>query len=140
MEDCFDAKRRLFSEFSPRACVVNIDDPWGCGWRTSWGGGVGIPACTCREAIRGAGQVPGRVEAVDEGQDFAVLVDYAHTPDSLANVLRAARELVRVEDDGARGRVACVFGAGGDRDRGKRPLMGEVARRLADVLVVTSDN
>ena len=83
-------------------------------------------------------RVPGRFEPVDEGQDFAVLVDYAHTPDSLENVLRAARELVAAAR-GA-GRVLCVFGAGGDRDRGKRPLMGEIAARLADVAIVTSDN
>ncbi len=82
-------------------------------------------------------RVPGRFEPVDVGQEFAVLVDYAHTPDSLENVLRAARELV---DAGERGRVVCVFGAGGDRDRGKRPLMGEIAARLADVAIVTSDN
>jgi UDP-N-acetylmuramoyl-L-alanyl-D-glutamate--2,6-diaminopimelate ligase len=77
--------------------------------------------------------VPGRLEPVLEGQRFAVLVDYAHTPDSLQNVLDAAHDL-------GEGRVICVFGAGGDRDRGKRPLMGEIGARLADVLLVTSDN
>jgi UDP-N-acetylmuramoyl-L-alanyl-D-glutamate--2,6-diaminopimelate ligase len=82
-------------------------------------------------------RVPGRFEPVEEGQEFAVLVDYAHTPDSLENVLSAARELVDAAGDG---RVLCVFGAGGDRDRGKRPLMGGIAARLADMTIVTSDN
>jgi UDP-N-acetylmuramoyl-L-alanyl-D-glutamate--2,6-diaminopimelate ligase len=77
--------------------------------------------------------VPGRFEAVDEGQPFAVLVDYAHTPDSLENVLRTARDL-------AQNHVICVFGCGGDRDRGKRPLMGRIATELADLAIVTSDN
>src|SRR5919107_2357922 len=83
--------------------------------------------------LAGFERVPGRFEPVDEGQEFGVLVDYAHTPDSLENVLRAAREVTRR-------RLHVIFGAGGDRDRGKRPLMGDAARRLADRVVVTSDN
>src|SRR5712691_9757846 len=83
------------------------------------------------ESIRG---VPGRFESVDEGQPFSVIVDYAHKPGALENVLRAARDLARG------GRVICVVGAGGDRDRGKRPLMGRLASELADVAIVTSDN
>jgi UDP-N-acetylmuramoyl-L-alanyl-D-glutamate--2,6-diaminopimelate ligase len=79
-------------------------------------------------------RVPGRFERVGSGRDFAVLVDYAHTPDALASVLTAARSLV----DG--GKLVVVFGCGGDRDRSKRPLMGEVATRLADVAILTSDN
>ncbi|HEV7585077.1 MAG TPA: UDP-N-acetylmuramoyl-L-alanyl-D-glutamate--2,6-diaminopimelate ligase [Solirubrobacteraceae bacterium] len=98
-------------------------------------GGAGLDVLIA--ALERGVHVPGRFEPVDEGQDFAVLVDYAHTPDSLENVLLAARELIGATD---RGRVICLFGAGGDRDRGKRPLMGEIAARLADAVVVTSDN
>jgi UDP-N-acetylmuramoyl-L-alanyl-D-glutamate--2,6-diaminopimelate ligase len=94
---------------------------------------LNVPLDTAASAIETAEQVPGRFETVDEGQDFAVLVDYAHTPDSLENVLRAARTLTE-------GRLHVVFGAGGDRDRGKRPLMGEIAACLADRVIVTSDN
>jgi UDP-N-acetylmuramoyl-L-alanyl-D-glutamate--2,6-diaminopimelate ligase len=94
---------------------------------------LGVPLDAAATGIEAVDEVPGRFQPVDEGQDFAVLVDYAHTPDSLENVLRAARGL-------ARGRVHVVFGAGGDRDRGKRPLMGEIASRLADRVIVTSDN
>jgi len=94
---------------------------------------LGVADDVSAEALATAGRVPGRFEPVDAGQPFAVLVDYAHTPDSLENVLRAAREI-------ARRRVIVVFGAGGDRDRGKRPLMGRAARALADLVVVTSDN
>ncbi|MEA2284388.1 MAG: UDP-N-acetylmuramoyl-L-alanyl-D-glutamate--2,6-diaminopimelate ligase [Solirubrobacteraceae bacterium] len=94
---------------------------------------LGVEDETIAAALPRAARVPGRFEPVDEGQPFAVLVDYAHTPDSLENVLRAARPLTA-------GRVICVFGAGGDRDRAKRPLMGAVVRDLADVAIVTSDN
>jgi UDP-N-acetylmuramoyl-L-alanyl-D-glutamate--2,6-diaminopimelate ligase len=106
------------------------------------GGDLDVLIAALERGVR----VPGRFEAVDEGQDFAVLVDYAHTPDSLENVLGAARELTGAVGELAgageqsRGRLVCVFGAGGDRDRGKRPLMGEIAARAADVVVVTSDN
>jgi UDP-N-acetylmuramoyl-L-alanyl-D-glutamate--2,6-diaminopimelate ligase len=77
--------------------------------------------------------VPGRVEAVNEGQPYAVIVDYAHTPDGLENVLRTVNEL-------ASGEVICVFGCGGDRDKTKRPIMGKFAAELADRIIVTSDN
>ena len=82
------------------------------------------------ESVRG---VPGRFEAIDEGQPFEVIVDYAHKPVALETLLRTVREL-------ASGRVICVFGCGGDRDREKRPQMGSIASELADVVIVTNDN
>ncbi|HEX5908861.1 MAG TPA: UDP-N-acetylmuramoyl-L-alanyl-D-glutamate--2,6-diaminopimelate ligase [Thermoleophilaceae bacterium] len=94
---------------------------------------MGIEAEVAAKALADAARVPGRFEPVEEGQDFGVLVDYAHTPDSLENVLRAARELTE-------GTLHVVFGAGGDRDKAKRPLMGKAAADHADRLVVTSDN
>jgi UDP-N-acetylmuramoyl-L-alanyl-D-glutamate--2,6-diaminopimelate ligase len=92
-----------------------------------------LPHEAVRAGVAAVPGVPGRFEAVDAGQPFTVLVDYAHTPDSLDNVLRAARDITV-------GRLICVFGCGGDRDRGKRPMMGAVARRLADWPIVTNDN
>ena len=94
---------------------------------------LGVADDVIADALPRARRVPGRFEPVDEGQDFAVIVDYSHTPDALENVLRAAREL-------ADERVICVFGCGGDRDRAKRPVMGRIADELADVPIVTSDN
>ncbi len=95
--------------------------------------GLGVTADVAAEGLARAERVPGRFEPVDEGQAFAVLVDYAHTPDSLENVLRAARRL-------SEGRVLSVFGAGGDRDRDKRPRMGRAGASLSDIAIVTSDN
>jgi UDP-N-acetylmuramoyl-L-alanyl-D-glutamate--2,6-diaminopimelate ligase len=94
---------------------------------------LGVEETAIRQGIEAVERVPGRFDPVDEGQPFTVLVDYAHTPGALESVLESAREL-------ARGRLICVFGAGGDRDRDKRPLMGQVVAELADVAVVTSDN
>jgi UDP-N-acetylmuramoyl-L-alanyl-D-glutamate--2,6-diaminopimelate ligase len=94
---------------------------------------LGVEPETAAAGLAQAARVPGRFEPIDEGQEFAVLVDYAHTPDSLENVLRAARRLTE-------GRLIAVFGAGGDRDRDKRPKMGRAGAHLADLAVVTSDN
>jgi UDP-N-acetylmuramoyl-L-alanyl-D-glutamate--2,6-diaminopimelate ligase len=94
---------------------------------------LGIEDDAVAQGLEALDGVPGRFETVDEGQPFTVIVDYAHTPDSLENVLTTARELDS-------GRVICVFGCGGDRDREKRPMMGRIASELADVAIVTSDN
>ncbi len=95
---------------------------------------LGIEAPTIAAGLAAAPAVPGRFEPIDEGQPFAVLVDYAHKPGALAGALEAAR------DAAAGGRVIRVVGAGGDRDATKRPEMGEVAARLADRVLLTSDN
>lgn len=94
---------------------------------------LGIPAPDVAEGLASVERIRGRFEVVDAGQPFVVVVDYAHTPDGLAQALGAAREITT-------GRLLVVFGAGGDRDPSKRPMMGEVATRLADLVVVTSDN
>jgi len=96
---------------------------------------LGVELALIAEVLPQFAGVPGRVERVQVSpqQDISVVVDYAHTPDGLENLLRATRPFVP-------GRLICVFGCGGDRDRTKRPLMGEIAARLADIVVVTSDN
>jgi len=95
--------------------------------------GLGIAPDKVQEGVRALACVPGRFERVDEGQPFLVVVDYAHTDDALRNVLKTARELTRQK-------LIVVFGCGGDRDRTKRPLMGEAAGSLSDLAVLTSDN
>jgi len=96
-------------------------------------GALGLPMPCIARGVEALTSVPGRFERIDVGQDFQVIVDYAHTEDGLRNVLQAAREICT-------GRVIVVFGCGGDRDRGKRPKMASVAAELADYCIVTSDN
>jgi UDP-N-acetylmuramoyl-L-alanyl-D-glutamate--2,6-diaminopimelate ligase len=164
MEEYFAAKRALFDQAD--VAVVNAGDEWGRRLaaelpdaitfsgddelgaelrlrgrfnRENAAGAVaaaralGIDDGAIRQGLEAVTGVPGRFESVEVGQPFSVIVDYAHTPDSLENVLRAAREL-------GPGRMTVVFGAGGDRDRDKRPLMGRVAAALADRAIVTTDN
>lgn len=96
-------------------------------------GVLGVSLDKIAQGVESLASVPGRFEHIDCGQDFQVIVDYAHTEDGLRNVLQAAREICR-------GRVICVFGCGGDRDRGKRPKMGAAAAELAEFSILTSDN
>jgi len=164
MDAYFDAKRALFDQAD--AAVVNVDDEWGRRLASALPGAIafsggddvgdelrlrgrfnrenaagavaaarvlGIDETAIRKGLGSVAGVPGRFESVEAGQPFSVIVDYAHTPDSLDNVLRAAREL-------GPGRLTVVFGAGGDRDREKRPLMGRVAAARADRAIVTTDN
>ncbi len=95
--------------------------------------GLGVQVADAADALATLQNVPGRFECVDAGQDFVVVVDYAHTDDGLRNVLQTARAICR-------NRVICVYGCGGDRDRGKRPKMAAVAAELADYSIITSDN
>ena len=105
---------------------------------------LGVGAVAICEGLASAAPVRGRFETVDAGQPFSVLVDFAHTPAALGAALGAARELAATAANAAvghgRARVLLVFGAGGDRDRGKRPLLGRVASEMADIAVLTSDN
>ncbi|MCE5240090.1 UDP-N-acetylmuramoyl-L-alanyl-D-glutamate--2,6-diaminopimelate ligase [bacterium] len=95
--------------------------------------GLGLPEEAIVAGLEGLAGVPGRLEKVDRGQDFVLLVDYAHTPEALENVLQTARELQPR-------RLICLFGCGGDRDRTKRPVMGRAVTSLADLAIITSDN
>jgi UDP-N-acetylmuramoyl-L-alanyl-D-glutamate--2,6-diaminopimelate ligase len=97
---------------------------------------VGVPADGAGATVASATGAPGRMERVDAPGPVLGVVDYAHKPDAVGEVLSALRHIAAARS----GRVVCVIGAGGDRDRGKRPLMGEVAARGADVVIVTDDN
>jgi UDP-N-acetylmuramoyl-L-alanyl-D-glutamate--2,6-diaminopimelate ligase len=164
MDEYYAAKHALFDQAD--LAVVNVDDEWGrrlgaelprvypftpddelrldlklrgrfnranAVAAVAAARALGIDEGAIRAGVEAVPGVPGRFESVEVGQPFSVIVDYAHTPDSLENVLLAAREL-------GPGRLTVVFGAGGDRDREKRPLMGRVAAALADRVIVTTDN
>ena len=97
------------------------------------GQALGYSLVDCAKALESAKGVKGRVEPLPTDGDYTILIDYAHTPDALENVLKTLKGVTR-------GRLICLFGCGGDRDKGKRPLMGEIAERYADLSIVTSDN
>lgn len=99
---------------------------------------LNVPLHVIEEGIRKVTRIEGRLETVDLGQDFLCVVDYAHTPDALERLLLSARSLLK--NEGNPGSIITVFGCGGDRDKGKRPLMGEIATRLSDYAIITSDN
>jgi UDP-N-acetylmuramoyl-L-alanyl-D-glutamate--2,6-diaminopimelate ligase len=170
MESYFEAKRRLFLVEPRPVAVINVGDEYGrrlaqelpaaitfsaddasaldsielrlqgrFNHENALGAleaarALGIGDDAIRRGLESVRGVPGRFESVDAGQPFHVIVDYAHKPDALEKVLRAARDLA------GENRVLCVVGAGGDRDRGKRAVMGRLASELADVVIVTSDN
>ncbi len=126
-----EGKIAVFSALIGRVNVYNI---------LAAAGAAYARGCTAQAIAAGIDKlacVPGRFERVDCGQPFTVVVDYAHTDDALRNLTALARELVSAR---AKGRVLTVFGCGGDRDRKKRPLMGEAAGRGSDFVVLTSDN
>lgn len=118
-----DVKTRLLGRFN----VYNVLGA------LALGVAMDIPLATLVDTLQHVPPIPGRFEAVYEGQPFPVIVDYAHTPDGLRNILEAARPLTR-------NRLITVFGCGGNRDRGKRPQMGSIAETLSDRVYVTSDN
>ena len=116
-----------------RSALLGRFNVWNCLAAMGAAREVGIPLEVAARALGEVRDVPGRMETIDAGQDFLVVVDYAHTPDSIRVVLRGARSL-------AAGRVIVVFGCGGDRDRAKRAPMGQAATSSADLSVITTDN
>jgi UDP-N-acetylmuramoyl-L-alanyl-D-glutamate--2,6-diaminopimelate ligase len=124
------AKERRLNIASSLVGSVNLQNILGA---VGVGCALGLSDEVIARGIARVAAVPGRLEKVDNGRGVAVLVDYAHTPDALEKALQVARQLTA-------GRLIAVFGCGGDRDRGKRPLMGEIAARLSDFAVLTSDN
>lgn len=122
------------SEILPvRTRMIGTHHVYNCLVAAAVGLAYGIDLATVARGLEAVDQVPGRLQRLECGQPFGVFVDYAHTPDALAGSLRTLREVVE-------GRLICVFGAGGDRDREKRPLMGRAVERGADLAVVTTDN
>ena len=94
---------------------------------------LGIDPETIKNGLEKVPYIPGRFQIIPESEDFTVVIDYAHTPDGLENLLRTARSLTKK-------RLITVFGCGGDRDRGKRPIMGRISARYSDFSVITTDN
>ena len=94
---------------------------------------MGIDIENIKEGINNIKGVPGRIQNIPNAKGFNVIVDYAHTPDGLENIINAVREFTK-------GRIITVFGCGGDRDKTKRPIMGKIVAELSDIAVVTSDN
>ncbi len=117
-----------------RSPLVGRSNLWNLLAAAATAHGLGLPLETIARGLEALARVPGRFERVDAGQPFAVVVDFAHTDLAFTNLLETARELARG------GKVIIVFGSGGDRDRTKRPLMGEIAARLADHVILTTDN
>jgi UDP-N-acetylmuramoyl-L-alanyl-D-glutamate--2,6-diaminopimelate ligase len=130
LRGAIQAREQVIEFDSPLIGAANLQNILGA---VGVGRALGIDADVVAEGIKQLRSVPGRLEKVANERGITILVDYAHSPDALEKVLDAVRPL-------ALGKVICVFGCGGDRDRGKRPLMGEIAARLSDLVVLTSDN
>jgi UDP-N-acetylmuramoyl-L-alanyl-D-glutamate--2,6-diaminopimelate ligase len=126
---------KSFSVVSP---LFGVPNAYNILAAASVGIALDVPVEVIQEGIRKVTHIKGRLEKVDVGQEFLCLIDYAHTPDALERLLSTARTFLR--KNAAPGRVITLFGCGGERDRGKRPVMGEIATRLSDYAIITSDN